>query len=96
MRDVLTKTLGTSNPHNVVRATLQALRRCAIPRSGSRSSDGRGMTKKKLSVTQVKSEIGYDRRQRDAPRSRHPPAAPPVSLEDTRTFAACCAPCATS
>ena len=25
VRDVLTKTLGTSNPHNVVRATLQAL-----------------------------------------------------------------------
>jgi small subunit ribosomal protein S5 len=31
VRDVLTKTLGTSNPHNVVRATLQALRTLRDP-----------------------------------------------------------------
>jgi small subunit ribosomal protein S5 len=31
VRDVLTKTLGTSNPHNVVRATLQALRSLRDP-----------------------------------------------------------------
>jgi small subunit ribosomal protein S5 len=32
VRDVLTKTLGTSNPHNVVRATLTALRELRDPR----------------------------------------------------------------
>jgi small subunit ribosomal protein S5 len=31
VRDVLTKTLGTSNPHNVVRATMQALRTLRDP-----------------------------------------------------------------
>jgi small subunit ribosomal protein S5 len=31
VRDVLTKTLGTSNPHNVVRATIQALRTLRDP-----------------------------------------------------------------
>ena len=31
VRDVLTKTLGTSNPHNVVRATIQALRSLRDP-----------------------------------------------------------------
>ena len=31
VRDVLTKTLGTSNPHNVVRATLQALEQLRDP-----------------------------------------------------------------
>jgi small subunit ribosomal protein S5 len=31
IRDVLTKTLGTSNPHNVVRATLQALEQLRNP-----------------------------------------------------------------
>ncbi|CAG0996870.1 30S ribosomal protein S5 [Myxococcaceae bacterium] len=31
VRDVLTKTLGTSNPHNVVRATLQALTQLRSP-----------------------------------------------------------------
>ena len=31
VRDVLTKTLGTANPHNVVRATLQALRTLRDP-----------------------------------------------------------------
>jgi small subunit ribosomal protein S5 len=31
VRDILTKTLGTSNPHNVVRATLQALRTLRDP-----------------------------------------------------------------
>lgn len=31
VRDVLTKTLGTSNPHNVVRATLQALEQLRAP-----------------------------------------------------------------
>ncbi len=31
VRDVLTKTLGTSNPHNVVRATLQALGQLRAP-----------------------------------------------------------------
>jgi small subunit ribosomal protein S5 len=31
VRDVLTKTLGTSNPHNVVRATLQALEQLRNP-----------------------------------------------------------------
>src|SRR5574338_1552487 len=31
VRDVLTKTLGTSNPHNVVRATMQALRSLRDP-----------------------------------------------------------------
>ena len=31
VRDVLTKTLGTSNPHNVVRATLQALEQLCAP-----------------------------------------------------------------
>ena len=31
VRDVLTKTLGTSNPHTVVRATLQALRTLRDP-----------------------------------------------------------------
>src|SRR5262245_31107044 len=32
VRDVLTKALGTSNPHNVVRATLTALRELRDPR----------------------------------------------------------------
>jgi len=31
VRDVLTKTLGTNNPHNVVRATLQALEQLRDP-----------------------------------------------------------------
>jgi small subunit ribosomal protein S5 len=31
VRDVLSKTLGTSNPHNVVRATMQALRTLRDP-----------------------------------------------------------------
>jgi small subunit ribosomal protein S5 len=31
VRDILTKTLGTANPHNVVRATLQALRTLRDP-----------------------------------------------------------------
>ncbi|HME72170.1 MAG TPA: 30S ribosomal protein S5, partial [Myxococcota bacterium] len=31
VRDVLTKTLGTNNPHNVVRATLAALAMLAEP-----------------------------------------------------------------
>ena len=41
VHDVLTKTLGTSNPHNVVRATLEALRDAARSRGAARaSSDG--------------------------------------------------------
>jgi len=31
VRDVLTKTLGTNNPHNVVRATMTALRKMRDP-----------------------------------------------------------------
>ncbi len=36
IRDVLTKTLGTSNPHNVVRATLQALEQLRNPEARMR------------------------------------------------------------
>jgi small subunit ribosomal protein S5 len=31
VRDILTKTLGTNNPHNVVNATMQALRELRDP-----------------------------------------------------------------
>ena len=34
MRDVLTKCLGSNNPHNVVRATMAALRELRDPESG--------------------------------------------------------------
>ena len=37
VRDVLTKTLGTSNPHNVVRATLQALGQLRVPEERARA-----------------------------------------------------------
>ena len=37
VRDVLSKSLGTSNPHNVVNATLAALRGCATRSSAGRS-----------------------------------------------------------
>ena len=33
VHDVLTKSLGTSNPHNVVKATIEALRKLRSPES---------------------------------------------------------------
>ena len=32
VQDILTKCIGTSNPHNVIHATIDALRSCAAPR----------------------------------------------------------------
>jgi small subunit ribosomal protein S5 len=36
VRDVLTKNIGTSNPHNVVRATMSALAELRDPRERAR------------------------------------------------------------
>jgi small subunit ribosomal protein S5 len=71
VRDLLSKTLGTHNPHNVVLATLEGLREAAgaAGSAGAGAATGTRMTAKpketgRIRVTLVRSEIGYDRRQR--------------------------------
>ena len=69
VHDVLTKTLGTSNPINVVRATMQALLELRDPRRAARAARPErvimaGSREGRIAVRWMKSQIGYDRRQR--------------------------------
>ena len=67
VQDVLTKSLGTNNPHNVVRATLVALvgaARSGSPRDRTRPRGGGSDGMSTVRVTWVKSMIGSNDRQR--------------------------------
>ena len=74
IHDVLTKSLGTSNPHNVVHATVKALRMLKSPES---IANKRGMTVE---------DLGYQRRGAGAVNARKrasvaPPAPAPAKPE---------------
>ena len=73
VHDVLTKALGTSNPINVVRATMQALLELRDPRErrAQLGRSGVSMARGRIAVRWVKSQIGRDRAPaRDAARPR--------------------------
>jgi small subunit ribosomal protein S5 len=68
IHDVLTKSLGTSNPHNVVHATIAALKQLKAPESVA--------NKRSMQVD----ELGYVRRGGGQTGSRRTSMAPPPAL----------------
>ncbi len=79
VQDILTKTLGTNNPHNVLKATMDAFRRlkrlqdlhaAPAPVAATATWQEAAGAKKKLKVTLVQSIIGLSARRRRRPSRR--------------------------
>src|SRR5262245_56341457 len=72
IHDVLSKSLGTSNPHNVVHATVAALRALKSP---DQIANKRSMQT---------DDLGYQRRGGSITAPRRRPSAPPAALQPQR------------